>query len=335
MTKPINSGGFAVLLQTFFADHLINQRNLSKGTLAAYRDTFRLLLQFLERYTGTMPAALTLDDLCAQNLLVFLDHLEEDRGNTPRTRNARLASIRTFLHFASRQKPEALQGIQRALAIPMKRFERPLVGFLSREEMHAVLDAPDPNSWSGRRDRVLWAVMYNTGARVSEVTGLCVRDLSLARRSALSILGKGRKHRVVPLWRRTTDLLRDWLKDTSSAPEAALFPNVHGQRMTRSGVEQRLRVAVQKATSKCPSLTARRISPHTIRHTSAMHLLQSGVALPVIALWLGHESPETTHMYLEADLAMKEAALSKLKEPNTPHLRYKPRDPLLGFLDSL
>ena len=335
MTTSLKSIGFPELLQRYFAVHLVQHRNISKRTLAAYRDTFCLLLRFLDGYTGRKPAALKLTDLNATNLLAFLDHLEKDRKNAPRTRNARLAAIRTFLNYASHQAPEVLPDIQRALAIPMKRYERPLVGFLTREEMDAVLDAPRGNTWSGRRDRALWAVMYNTGIRVSEVIALSVKDLSLERPGSISIFGKGRKHRIVPLWGRTTDTLRKWLKDTSQAPESPLFPNVHGQRLSRSGVEQRLKVAVHNAARRCPSLAGRPVSPHTIRHTTAMHLLQSGVALPVIALWLGHESPETTHMYLEADLVMKESALAKLQEPDTPGQRYRPSDSLLGFLQSL
>lgn len=332
MTTPV---GFPALLQRFFVQYLVNQRNLSKRTVAAYRDTFCLLLRFLQGQTGRMPASLTLADLSAANLLDFLEHIEQERGNAPRTRNARLAAIRTFLHYASRQAPEELPGIQQALAIPMKRFERPLVGFLSREEIQAILDAPDLSTWSGRRDRVLWMVMYNTGARVSETAALMVKDVCLPHPGSLAILGKGRKHRTVPMWKRTGSLLKEWLKETDKYGEAPLFPSARGHPMTRSGIAQRLRLAVRTAVELCPELAARRVSPHTLRHTTAMHLLQAGVAMPVIALWLGHETTETTHMYLEADLAMKEAALEKLQEPAAAFKRYKPNDSLLGFLESL
>jgi len=243
--------------------------------------------------------------------------------------------VRSFLHYCSHRDPAALPSIQRVLAIPMKLFDRRLLGFLSQEEMQAILEAPDPTTWSGRRDRAMLATFYNTGARVSEIISLRVVDVDLGRSASVQIRGKGRKQRVTPLWRSTVKLLGDWLAHVRRDEGAPVFPNRVGQTLTRSGVEQRLRAAVAVARTRCPSLDDRHVSPHTLRHTTAMHLLQSGVDLTVIALWLGHESPETTHRYLEADLKMKERALASLQEPPLRTLRYRAGDRLLAFLDGL
>jgi site-specific recombinase XerD len=293
------------------------------------------LLRYAEQRTGTPPVALTLADLNAPLVLGFLDHLEKERGNSARTRNVRLVAMRSFLHYASHRDPAALPTIQRVLAIPMKRFDRPLLGFLSQEQMQAILEAPDRTTWSGQRDHAMLATFYNTGARVSEIISLRVADVELGRSVAVHIHGKGRKQRVTPLWRSTAQLLRDWLAHVRRDASAPVFPNRVGQTLTRSGVEQRLRAAVAVARTRCPSLKDRHVSPHTLRHTTAMHLLQSGVDLTVIALWLGHESPETTHRYLEADLKMKEQALASLQEPPIRNLRYRASDRLLAFLDGL
>ena len=217
----------------------------------------------------------------------------------------------------------------------MKRFDRPLVGFLSRQEIQSILDAPDLNSWCGQRDRALLATLYNTGARVSEIIGLRVRDVVLAATSSVHIFGKGRKERTVPLWPSTSRQIRAWLKQIDAGPERPLFPNRSGHSMTRSNVTDRLRVATLTAAQKVPELLKRRISPHSVRHSTAMHLLQSGVDLSVIALWLGHESPATTHTYMEAYLAMKEKAINQLQPPNIKTTRFKPQDRLLHFLASL
>jgi integrase/recombinase XerD len=225
--------------------------------------------------------------------------------------------------------------MQRLLAIPMKRFDRPLLGFLDHPEVEAILNAPDQTTWSGCRDHAMFVVLYNTGARVSEVATMNVADVSLAHSRAVRIHGKGRKDRVVPLWKNTTDVLKRWLTKTSTAPEAPLFPNRHGQRLSRSGIEERLRTTLHRAAERCASLRKRKVSPHTFRHTTAMHLLQSGVDVTVIAIWLGHENPATTHLYIEADLAMKERALAKLAGTPTRARRYKASDKLLAFLDGL
>ena len=333
-TSPLPPG-FASLLQDFFCKRLIAERNVSGQTVASYRDTFRLLLKYAEQRMKKAPEALTLADLDAPVILGFLDQLQKERGNCARTRNLRLVAVRSFLHYASYRDPAALPTIQRVLAIPMKRFDRPLLGFLSHEQMQAVLDAPDRTTWSGQRDHIMLSTFYNTGARVSEIIGLRVNDVDLDRSVAVHIRGKGRKQRVTPLWRGTARLLRDWLVRQHRDGNAPVFSNRAGHPLSRSGVEQRLRVAVAIAQNRCPSLRGLSVSPHTLRHTTAMHLLQSGVDLTVIALWLGHESPETTHHYIEADLTMKERALASLQEPPGRTLRYRAGDRLLAFLDGL
>lgn len=326
---------FPVLLQDFFHRRLVAQRGASHQTIASYRDAFEIFLRYLEQKTGRSPSALTLEDLDAPVVLAFLDHLQTERGNSPRTRNLRLTAIRSFMRYASVRDPTALPLAQRVLAIPTKRFDQPILGFLSRDELQALLAAPDRTEWSGQRDAVLFAVLYNTGARVSEITGLRVADVLLDRASALHLHGKGRKERVVPLWKSTVAQLRTWLPRIDRGPNSPVFPNRCGGRLSRSGVEHRLRLAISAASKGCPSLAGRRISPHTLRHTTAMHLLQSGVDITVIALWLGHEDPATTHLYIEADLAMKEAALRCLADPSPEPLRFQARDRLLAFLEAL
>jgi len=326
---------FPVLLQDFFQRRLVAERGASAHTIASYRDTFELLLCYAEQRTGRTPSALTLGDLDAPLILGFLDHLETKRGNTERTRNLRLTAIRSFMRYVSLRDPASLPVAQRVLAISAKRFDRPALNFLSREEVQALLDAPDRSTWSGHRDAVLLGVLYNTGARVSEVTGLRIADVLLDRAAALHLHGKGRKERVVPLWKTTATQLRAWLRLIDPSPSAPVFPNRAGNRLSRSGVEQRLQAAISKASQRCPSLAARPISPHTLRHTTAMHLLQSGLDITVIALWLGHEDPATTHHYIEADLAMKEAALQRLDPPAGKPVRFKASDRLLAFLESL
>lgn len=323
------------LLQEFFAQRLMTQRGASPRTVASYRDAFRLLLLFAEKRLKRPPAMMSVRDLDASLVLAFLDHLERDRENSARSRNARLAAVRSFVRYASLREPEVLVNAQRILAIPMKRFDRPLMGFLSSEEMQAVLAAPDVSTWSGMRDHVLLATLYNTGGRVSEIVNLRRGDLHLDRTSSVLVRGKGRKERALPLWKDTARALKKWLLRIAPSPDAPLFPNRAGHHLTRSGVEHRLDLAVARAGKVCPSLKGRRISPHTVRHSTAMHLLQSGVREEEIALWLGHEDPSTTHHYVEADLAMKERALSKMQEPQIRAARYRPSDRLLAYLESL
>ncbi|XYI03838.1 tyrosine-type recombinase/integrase [Sorangium sp. So ce1128] len=335
MTHVLQSPSFATLVQDFFCRRLLTQRNASPLTIASYRDAFRLLLRYVEERIHKAPSALTLADLDAPVVLAFLDHLERDRHNTARSRNARLAALHSFFHYAATQDPANLSTIQRVLAIPSKRHDQPLLGFLTPEEVAAIQAAPDGTTWSSRRDQVLFATLYNTGARVSEAVNLCVADFVPGRTSTLHLRGKGRKERVVPLWKTTSQLVATWIEAGHQRPDAPLFPNQVTRRMTRSGVAHRLKLAVATAATTCPSLRGKRISPHTLRHTTAMHLLQSGVDITVIALWLGHESPNTTHRYVEADLAMKQRALAKLAEPAPTIHRLAPHDDLLAFLEAL
>ena len=314
---------------------LIAQRNASSRTIEAYRDSFRLFLAYLREWKGLEPEDITFTILGPEILSDFLLHLETDRGNSIRTRNARLAAIRSFLRYATTMDPASLGSIHRALSVPQKRFNRPLLGFLTRQEMDSVLVAPDSGSWSGRRDRMLFQMMYNTGARVSETIAVTVKDVDRDHSHCVILHGKGRKERTVPLWRTTLRSLDAWVKENNFNPETPLFPSAYGQRMTRSGVEYRLRLAVQAALKDCHSLVAKDVSPHTIRHTTAMHLLQSGVDISVIAIWLGHESIVTTHMYLEADLEMKEKALAAIKEPKQKKNRFHASVGLIKFLESL
>ncbi len=326
---------FPCLLQEFFLRRLVAERGASQQTILSYRYAFQLLLRFAEKRCRRPPSQLTLLDLDAPLILAFLDHLETERGNSARSRNVRLTAIRSFMRYASTRDPTSLPVVQRVLAIPAKRFDRPILGFLTRDEMQAVLDAPDRSTWSGHRDAVLFATFYNTGARVSEITTLRVEDLLLERQASLLLHGKGRKERVIPLWKSTVVQLRTWLAGIDRRAEAPVFPNRTGKPLSRSGVRQRLLRAVAEAAKHCPSLAGRSISPHTLRHTTAMHLLQSGVDLTVIALWLGHEDSSTTHHYLEADLALKEAALRRLEEPKPTLRRFRANDRLLAFLETL
>jgi site-specific recombinase XerD len=326
---------FGALLQRFFAERLVQQQNVSPRTVAAYRDTFKLLLNYAGRATGKPPAMLALCDVDAALVLNFLTHLETERHNTIRTRNARLAAVRAFAHYVASQAPPALHLAQQILAIPMKRFERPMLEFLSRDEVRALLAAPGIATWCGRRDTAMLTMLYNTGARVSELIGIRVTDITLAATASVRLHGKGRKQRTVPLWKETAKEIRQWLKYADLHVEQPLIPNRSGLPMTRTNVAERLNLAVSTATKMCPQLAGRRISPHTWRHTTAMHLLQAGVDLIVIALWLGHESPVTTHGYVEADMAMKERALAAITPPATQHKRYRPTDALLQFLESL
>jgi site-specific recombinase XerD len=335
MSTPASHPDFAALVQGFFCVRLIQQQNASTRTVASYRDTFRLLLAYFEQVHKKRPTALAMTDLDAPAVTAFLDHLEKARRNGVRTRNARFAAIRSFMKYAASRDPTSLPVVQRVLAIPMKRFTRPMMTSLSRAEMTAVLEAPDGSTWSGQRDRALFALMYNTGARVSEVIAVRRADVSLDAALSVRLMGKGRKERTVPLWKSTAEQLRAWTARAGMAAESNLFPNRSGGQLSRSGVEKRLKEAVEVASSRCPSLRGKRVSPHTLRHTTAMHLLQSGVDITVIALWLGHESTGTTHQYVEANLAMKDQALARLEEIPTEQVRFQAKGDLLGFLEGL
>jgi integrase/recombinase XerD len=323
------------VLQRFFCDYLIKQRRLSDCTIAAYRDTFKLLLAFLDRKLGVKPDDLRVQSIDADSVLAFLDDLERARRNCARSRNARLAAIRSFFRFATASDPLLLPITQRILAIPSKRFERRVIGYLQPAQVQALLDASDVSTRAGLRDRVLVTLMYNTGARVSELAGLKVGDLRLDTGGAVHLHGKGRKERTVPLWRESVRLIRGWLKKTGGTPASPPLPNSRGGHMTRSGIEHRLSVVLERAAKKDPELRKLQLSPHTIRHTTAMHLLQSGVDLSVIAMWLGHESIETTHQYLDADLATKKRALDRLSSPAVRRHRRNARPRLVAFLERL
>ena len=327
---------FAALVQAYFAEYLTQQRALSAQTIAAYRDGFVLFLNFTEARLGKSPAAMALADITPELIIAFLDHLERQRHNCVRSRNARLAALRSFLKFAAHRDVSSLQVIERALGVPVKRFERQMFGYLSREEMLAVIGTPD-DAWLSQRDHALFLLMYNTGARVSEIIGLKVGDVVLdAAAACVHLHGKGRKQRSVPLWHSTVKTVRIWLRLNSQFEAASpLLPSRDGNAMTRSNVTKRLMLAVRTASEHHPRLTQQRVSPHTIRHTTAMHLLQAGVDISVIALWLGHESPITTHHYVEADLTMKDCALARLHEPDVRIQRYRAPDSLIDFLKTL
>lgn len=326
---------FAALVQLFFTEYLVTQRAVSPRTVASYRDALMLFLTFARQSLGKSPTALRLADMDPDLILAFLDHLEHKRHNSVRSRNLRLTALRAFLKFAARRDVLSLHLVERALSVPMKRFERPMLGFLTREEMLAILGQRG-SSWTSQRDHLLLTMLYNTGARVSEMISVRVADVVLDGAACVHLHGKGRKQRTIPLWKATVREIREWLRSNASLhDDAILLPNRKGQRMTRSNVEQRLDLAVARATTRQRSLAKKQISPHTIRHSTAMHLLQSGVPFNVIALWLGHESPNTTHRYVEADLAMKEKALARLDEPNTHLRRYRPSDDLMSFLQRL
>jgi site-specific recombinase XerD len=326
---------FAELVQLFFTEYLVTQRALSPRTIASYRDAWMLFLDFAHKRLGKLPTALRLADIEPDLILAFLDHLEQQRHNTVQSRNLRLAALRAFLKFAARRDLSSLHVIERALSVPMKRFEQPILGFLSREEMSAVMGQPG-DSWTSQRDHLLLAMLYNTGARVSEIIGVRVADVVLDGAPCVHLHGKGRKQRSTPLWKTTVQEIRAWLRrNPTLSADAALLPNRAGHSMTRDNVNRRLDIAVARAALVHTNLAKRSVSPHSIRHSTAMHLLQSGVAFSVIALWLGHESTTTTHRYVEANLEMKQKALARLQEPDTKMTRYQPPDDLMKFLQAL
>lgn len=335
MDKQMTTKSLGGLLQNYFCQRLIQQCQASHQTISSYRDAFRLLLQYAERKLSKSVTQISLTDLDAELVLSFLNYLEVERKNSIRSRNARLAAIRSFLHYAGLQEPSALSTIQKVFAIPMKHYERSTVDFLLVNEMEMIIEAPESKAWSGRRDRTLFATLYNTGARVSEIVKINCMDIGNEQCSELTLHGKGRKQRIVPLWKRTCQMIRQWLPQIERHPHSPLFPNRFGKPMTRSGVGKQLQVAVTKASQRCPSLRNKKVSPHTIRHTTAMHLLQSGVDLSVIALWLGHENITTTHHYMQADIEMKKRALRKMAAPNASVVRFRPSSDVLAFLDSL
>jgi integrase/recombinase XerD len=325
----------APTLQAFFTDRLIAQRQASPHTIAAYRDTMRLLLAFAEHQTGRAPSKLQIDDLDAPLIAAFLDHLEHARGNTPRSRNARLAAIHSLFRFAALRHPEHAAVIARVLAIPPKRFDRALVTYLTEPELDALLDAPDRTTWLGRRDHTMILLAAQTGLRVSELTSLTTGDIHLGTGAHLSTLGKGRKNRITPLTSTTVAALRVWLSERDGTPGDPLLPTTRGTPLTRAAITRRLAKHHATAQTACPSLREKTLTPHVLRHTAAMRLLQAGVDTSVIALWLGHEAIQTTQIYIHADLKLKEQAIARTTPPDTKPGRYRPPDALLAFLEGL
>jgi integrase/recombinase XerD len=322
-------------VQAFFTDHLCQHKRVSPQTLASCRDSFRLLLTFVKETVGIEPSALCVADLDTPTLLAFLDHLEHQRGNSIRSRNIRLSALRTFFRFVALRDPESIEIVTRVLAIPTKREDKKLVGYLTRPEIDALIAAPDRSSWIGRRDHALLLTLYNSGARVSEITSLKREHVSFGATTFLELHGKGRKKRTIPLWTQTRDVLQKWFRELGAEKSQMAFPNARGRPLARHSVNYLIHKAVEGAAPDCPSLLTRPITPHLIRHTTATHLLQAGIDIATIALWLGHESVETTHVYLEADLATKEQALQKLAPVEEQEVRFTADDPLLAFLTSL
>jgi site-specific recombinase XerD len=329
------NNNFPALIEAFFTDRLIRQRQVSPNTIASYRDSFCLLFNFAKQRLKKEPSALSIEDLDAAFIGSFLNHIEKDRGNCARSRNVRLAAIHSLFKYIALQDPIHSALIQRVLAIPTKRFERKLIDFLTKPEIDALMAAPDQSTWSGRRDSTLLSLAIQTGLRVSELIGLTCKDIVLDSGAHVRCQGKGRKDRCTPLRKDLVVTLRSWLRERSGHPDDPLFPNARGGFLSRDGVEYLLAKHVAVAGKQCPSIEKKRISPHVLRHTAAMELLQHGVDITVIALWLGHESPETAQVYVQANLKMKEKALAKTTPVNVKPGRYQPGDQLLAFLKSL
>lgn len=331
----MNAPSFAGLLQGFFTQRLMQQRQASPHTIASYRDTFRLLLRFVQGRLRKAPSTLLLEDVDAPLVLAFLDELESTRGIKTRTRNLRLTAIHSFFRYVAFEAPTHAAQVQRVLAIPTKRFTRTLVPFLNRREVDALLAAPDQSGWSGRRDHALILLAVQTGLRLSELTGLRREDVQFGPGAHVRVIGKGRKERSTPLSKNTRAVLSAWMREPPRAPDQPLFPNARGGRLSAHGVHYLLSKHVDAAAKDCPSLRTKRVSPHVLRHTTAMDLLQEGVEQRALALWLGHESVETTQMYLDANLELKQEILDKTMPPTGKPGRYHPDDKLLAFLKGL
>ncbi len=329
------STSLAPLLERFFTQRLMQQRQASPHTISSYRDTFRQFLTFAQQRLHQPPSRLNVEQIDAPLIVEFLDELEKHRGLSIRSRNLRLSAIHSFFHYASFELPTHAAQIQRVLAIPSKRFERTLVSFLTRPEVDALLEAPDRSTWSGRRDHAFMLTAVQTGLRLSEMTGLKHEDLIIGVGAHVRVIGKGRKERCIPLAKPTLIVLKAWLREPQRGDDDVLFPSARGKRFSVHGVQYLLNKHSLTASKVCPSLKQKRVTVHRLRHTMAMDLLQAGVDRSVIALWLGHESVETTQIYLEATLAMKEQALAKTTPPQGKIGRYQPGDQLLNFLNSL
>jgi integrase/recombinase XerD len=325
----------APLLQSFFIERLARQRQASPNTIASYRDAFRIFLGYAERRLGKSPTKLRLQDLDAPLVSGFLDHLEAERGNHARTRNVRFAALRSFFRFVAIREPSELATIQRVLAIPLKRVSRMLVPYLDRVEIDALLAAPDRDTWIGRRDHLVILLAVQTGLRVSELTAVRASDVILGSTSHVRCCGKGRKERCTPLTKQVARFLRTWLIENDRRANDLVFTTRPGSRLSRDAVERLVDRHRQTAERACPSLKRKHVTPHVLRHTTAVQLLQAGIDRAVIALWLGHESVETTQIYLDADLKAKEIALARTAPHNTRGHRFKPKDRLLAFLEAL
>ena len=331
----MQNADLSALIEAFFHKRLIAQRRVSPHTIASYRDTFRLLLVFAEQRMNRSPSQLGLKDLSPSLVSDFLDQLGAKRDNAARTRNLRLAAIRSFFRFAALEAPEQSGMIQRILAIPNKRCQRPLIGFLTRAEVDALLKAVDCKRWIGRRNYALLLVAMQTGLRLSELTGLCREDVTLGPGAHIRCIGKGRKQRCTPLSKTTRRVLYAWMKEPWPVATKFLFPSLSGGRLSADAVQDLVNKHVAAARVNCSSLVKKRVTPHVLRHTAAMELLQAGIDRAMIALWLGHESVETTEIYLDANLALKEEILAKVKPIDGKPGRYRPTDDLLQFLRSL
>ena len=325
----------AATMQAFFTERLIAQRRASPHTITAYRDTWRLLLGFAAQRTRTPPCRLDIADLDAPMISAFLDHLEHQRDNTIRSRNARLAAIHSLFSFAALRHPEHAADIARVLAIPPKRSDQTIVTFLTSTETEALLAVPDRASGTGRRDHAWMLLAVQTGLRASELTALTRRDVHLGAGAYVACHGKGRKDRITPLARGTVTTLRAWLAEHAGAPDDPLFTTIRGGPMSRDALQQRLTLYAIAARRTCPTLTSKNVTPHVLRHSAAMALLHAGTDITVIALWLGHESVTTTQIYLQADMALKQQALDRTTPPASIPGRYKPPDQLLAFLEAL
>jgi site-specific recombinase XerD len=325
----------APALQAYFTDRLIGQRAASPNTIAAYKVTFRLLLGFASQRTGRPPSALDIADLDAPLIAAFLDHLEAERHNRPATRNNRLAAVHSLFAYLALHYPEDAATIQRVLAIPTKRTERNLLTYLTETEVEALLDACDQSTWTGRRDHAMFVLTIQTGLRISELTGLTCQDVTLTAGANVHTVGKGRKHRRTPLVPTTKAVLKAWMAERAAVPSDPLFPTSTGRRLSRDAVERRLARTVAVARQTCPSIAAKRVTMHTLRHTAAMRLLLAGNDITVIALWLGHEQIATTNIYLHADMTQKQKAIDRATPLTAKRGRYRPPDALLAFLEAL
>jgi integrase/recombinase XerD len=331
----MNTSTLPTLIQRFFRDRLTAQLQASPNTVAGYRDTFRLLLRFASQRRGKPPTKLRIEDLDAALIGDFLTHVEKVRRNSARSRNTRLAAIRSFYRYVAMNEPEHALHCQRILAMPSKRYVRRTVDFINRTEMEALLSAPDQSTWIGRRDRAILLLALQTGLRVSELINLNCRDVILGTGAHIRCEGKGRKQRSTPLRRDTVKTIEAWLKERAGSDDDPVFPTIRGVRLSRDAVEHIVRKYTLAASKACATLIGKRVSPHVLRHSTAMELLQNGVDRTVIALWLGHESVETTQVYMHADMRLKEKALARVASTNAWPARYRPDDALLSFLESL